>query len=455
MPLYLALLSLLTWPAVSPSAEPARADTFVPSATRGYQLLTTKAYLPPDFDQEVFDELWKVWPKELRDQAKNATPAERRRLAFARYGLMESPDHPGEGTAWGHTSDGRGGWVMNCLSCHGGQVNGKVTPGLPNSNFGLETLIEDVRATKLRLGKKLSHMDLGQLGMPLGTTNGTTNSVIFGVALEAKRDADMRVLPNYTIPEMKHHDLDAPPFWNVKKKSRLYYDGLVKKHHRPLIQFVLLPRNDEKVLASWENDYRDILAWIESLEPPRYPWAVNDTLAATGRTIFNQHCAKCHGTYGENETYPEKLVSLDVLGTDPVRLKALSADYRERFQHSWLANYNTTDPVWLPDGYMAPPLDGIWASAPYLHNGSVPTLWHLMHPDDRPKVWKRTPNGYDQQRLGLEITTHESVPDDLKAAQRRQYFDTTRVGKSAAGHRFPDALGEEDKQAVLEYLKTL
>src|SRR5690349_18412438 len=90
-------------------AEAARAGDFVPSAARGYQLLTTKPYLPADFDQEVFDELWKVWPKELREQAKQATPAEIRRLAFERYGLMESPDHPGQGTAWGHTSDGRGG----------------------------------------------------------------------------------------------------------------------------------------------------------------------------------------------------------------------------------------------------------------------------------------------------------------------------------------------------------
>ena len=148
------------------------------------------------------------------------------------------------------------------------------------------------------------------------------------------------------------------------------------------------------------------------LEPPRYPWPVDDSLAATGRTVFNANCASCHGTYethGQAETYPEKLVSLDVLGTDPVRLKSLSAEYREKFQHSWLANYNTTDPVWLPDGYVAPPLDGIWASAPYLHNGSVPTLWHLLHADERPVIWKRTPTGYDQQRLGLEISTPESL----------------------------------------------
>lgn len=438
------------------AAEPTTpTPDFVPSAVRGYQLLTTKAYLPADFDQEVFDELWKVWPKELRDQARSATPAERRKLAFTRYGMIESPDHPGEGPAWGYVADGNGGWVMNCLSCHGGQVNGQATMGLPNSNFGLETLVEDVRATKIRLGKKLTHMDMAQLGMPLGTTHGTTNSVIFGVALEAKRDADMRVLPNYKIPVMQHHDLDAPPFWNVKRKSRLYYDGLVKKHHRPLIQFVLLPRNDEKVLASWENDYKDILAWIESLESPRYPWPIDQDLAMEGQRVFTDHCAQCHGSYGPNAKFPEKVVSLDVLGTDPLRLNALSSEYREKFQHSWLSNYNTADPVWLPNGYIAPPLNGIWASAPYLHNGSVPTLWHLLHSDNRPRIWKRTPTGYDQQHVGLEISAPDAVPEGLQPGTRRQYFDASKPGKSNAGHRFPDALSEAEKRSVLEYLKTL
>jgi len=433
------------------AAEPA----FVPSATRGYEILTTKPYLPADFDQQVFDELWKTWPKELRKQAEQAPPEVRRRMTFSRYGLIESPDHPGTGTAWGYLPNGAGGWVMNCLSCHGGKVAGRAILGLPNSHFGLESITEDVRTTKLSLGKKLGHMDLAQLGMPLGGSHGTTNSVMFGVALESLRDADMKVLRNRIPPPMQHHDLDAPPFWNVKRKGRLYCDGLVKKHHRPLIQFVLMPRNNEKVLAGWENDFRDILAWIESLEAPRYPWEVDAPLAETGRVVFNRRCATCHGTYGPEGHYPEKNVDLEILGTDPVRITALSTTYRTQFQHSWLANYNTSDPVWQPKGYVAPPLDGIWASAPYFHNGSVPTLWHVLHPDQRPKIWTRTEDGYDRQKLGLEVTVVETVPQTESGADRRRYFDTSILGKSAAGHRFPDALTEPEKQAVLEYLKTL
>ena len=122
---------------------------------------------------------------------------------------------------------------MNCLSCHSGKVAGQEILGVPNSHFGLQSLTDDVRATKLRLGKPLSHLDLGSLKMPLGTTHGTTNSVVFGVALEALRDNDLNVRLDNPKPKLVHHDLDAPPFWNVKKKARLYYDGLVAKGHRP------------------------------------------------------------------------------------------------------------------------------------------------------------------------------------------------------------------------------
>ena len=78
-----------------------------------------------------------------------------------------------------------------------------------------------------------------------------------------------------------------------------------------------------------------------------------------------------------------------------------------------------------------------------------------MYPDWRPTVWKRTEDGYDQQKVGLEVETFDEVPQDLSSRQRRMYYDTRHVGNSAAGHTFPDVLSDEEKQAVLEYLKTL
>jgi hypothetical protein len=105
---------------------------------------------------------------------------------------------------------------------------------------------------------------------------------------------------------------------------------------------------------------------------------------------------------------------------------------------------------------VAPPLDGVWATAPYFHNGSVPTLWHVLHPAERPTVWRRTPTGYDDSRVGLEVEElTELPPGRLRSSDRRTFFDTRKPGKSAAGHDFPDVLTEAEKAAVLEYLKTL
>ncbi|MGE5192493.1 MAG: cytochrome c [Deltaproteobacteria bacterium] len=429
-------------------------------AERGFHWLTTKPYLPADFDQEVFENLWKVWPAELRDSAREASPEERRRLAFSRYGLMEPPygetGRQGQGPALGYVSDGRGGWVMNCLACHAGKVAGRVIPGLPNSHYLLETLTEDVRLMKLKMGKPLTHMDKGSLTMPLGTTRGTTNSVMFGVALGALRDKDLNMRRDPVIPVMLHNDVDAPPFWNVRRKKRLYSDGFAIKSHRPLLQFVMLPRNSGETLRGWEEEFRDILAWIESLEAPAYPWEIDRPLAETGRIAFERTCARCHGTYGEKASYPDKIVPIDEVKTDPARLKSLTTEHRRKMQEGWFGDYGREPYIVDPGGYAAPPLNGIWASAPYLHNGSVPTLWHVMHPDERPAVWSRTEDGYDRTRVGLEVTTFEKLPESAKSpAQKREFFDTRLPGKSAAGHPFPDELTEAEKHAVIEYLKTL
>ena len=73
----------------------------------------------------------------------------------------------------------------------------------------------------------------------------------------------------------------------------------------------------------------------ESLESPRYPWEIDQSLAETGRIAFEQNCARCHGTYGKNASYPERTVPIDEVQTDPVRLKSLSIEYRHSMRESW------------------------------------------------------------------------------------------------------------------------
>jgi mono/diheme cytochrome c family protein len=298
-------------------------------------------------------------------------------------------------------------------------------------------------------------MDLASAIFPLGTTNGTTNAVVFGMALMANRDAELNVRPQLP-PKMTHHDHDAPAWWNFKKKQRLYSDGFSVKDHRPLMQFMLIPENGPEKFHEWEADFREIYAWLESLEPPAYPFEVDRALAANGEVVFNANCAECHGRYGALGSYPNKIVAIEEVDTDPVRLNALAPEHRAAYGMSWFGHFGQHEVIKDPGGYVAPPLDGIWASAPYFHNGSVPTLWHVLHSAERPVVWSRSEDGYDREKVGLEATLFERVPPTVTTGrERRRYFDSGAFGKSAQGHTFPDALDEGEKRAVLEYLKTL
>lgn len=424
----------------------------------GLQVIRTKPFVPADFDEEILDQLWTVWPEPERSQAERADAKDRRRLTFSYYGLMPTPAGlPGDVPALGYTRHrSNGGWVMNCLSCHGGKVNGEVVPGLPNSHLALQTLVEDVRMIKLQQQKKFTHLDMASLSMPLSTTDGTSNAVIFGIVLGALRKPDMTVSTKQKVPELLHHDVDPPPFWNVKKKSSLYADGFAPKSHRPLMQFMLLPSNTKETVYGWEDDFKAIEQWIAAVEPPKYPWPIDETLSAQGKIVFEAHCARCHGTYGPGGTYTQQTIAWEDLRTDRARLDSLSPEHREWMQKGWMSRYGADPVVVDPNGYVAPPLDGIWASAPYFHNGSVPTLWHVLHPEERPVVWKRSEDGYDREKVGLEVEILPSVPDTAThPAHRRRYFDTTLFGKSATGHNFPNDLNAEEKQAVLEYLKSL
>ncbi len=422
-------------------------------AARGLRRLRTEPYSPADFTVEQFDRLWQVWPEPLKRAAESASAAERRRMALSRYGFVADPENP-DGPPLGVADDGKGNWSMNCLTCHQGKVAGRVIWGVGNSHFAFQTLMQDVSNAARAAGEK-SARGAGSF-VPLGLSNGTTNAQIFSVVLTALRDKDLNMLKTPNVPKFKNHDLDAPAYWNTKRKRNLYIDGFVPKTHRVIMQFALVPTNSADSFKQREDAFRDILAWIESLEPPRYPWAIDDKLAAQGRVAFERVCSDCHGTYGPGGKYPEKRVRLDVVGTDPLRLQGMPVEHRRFYRESWFGEYGKLEVVEEPDGYVAPPLDGIWASAPYFHNGSVPTLWHVLNPDRRPAVWLRSEDGYDQKRVGLEVTEFEKRPAEVKEPEdKRRYFETHLSGKSAAGHEFPDELTDEEKHAVLEYLKTL
>ena len=107
---------------------------------------------------------------------------------------------------------------------------------------------------------------------------------------------------------------------------------------------------------------------------------------------------------------------------------------------------------------MAPPLDGVWASAPYFHNGAVPTVAGVLESGARPRYWTRSfdSTDYDPAALGWKHTVvdHGQAEESDKEARKRLY-DTDQVGHGNGGHTFGDGLSAGDRAAVIEYLKTL
>ena len=88
---------------------------------------------------------------------------------------------------------------------------------------------------------------------------------------------------------------------------------------------------------------------------------------------------------------------------------------------------------------MAQALDGLWARAPYLHNGSVPSLADVLRPPvERPTTFVVGYDVYDQQRVGF-------VSDGADARAQGRLFDTRLPGNGNKGHRYGIDLPEADK----------
>lgn len=432
-------------------------------ARKGFELLTTKPFTRGVFDAAEIEELWRIWEPEAYAKAESATPEERRKMTWNRYGLIER-DFDKTGIPIGYVFDESNGKLSgNCFSCHAGRVAGKTIPGTGNAYQDLSTFSEDVGALRrLKRDEALARGEEYKGGRPnpnpgfvLNFSRGYSNAFGLSVVLTSFRDIDMNMTMYHPFGKVLDHDEDPPAWWTYKKKTKIYWTGFGQPTHRELMQFVMSPENSGDTIKSYEADFVFIEQYIRELEAPKWPFKVDAKLAAEGRELFEITCAKCHGTYGENPEYPNKVVPLAEIGTDPVRVQALPPAWKEFFNKSWLTNYGEKPFEVNETGYLAQPLDGIWASAPYFHNGSVPTLHHVLNPAERPKVFTRDDMAYDQKRVGLMIEAFEAKPEGVTPAQARRYYDTADPSHGNGGHVYPDELSAPEKTAVLEYLKTL
>ena len=208
---------------------------------------------------------------------------------------------------------------------------------------------------------------------------------------------------------------------------------------------------------------REILDFVHAYRPPAFPGEVDRMEAERGREVYQVRCAGCHGDYGADidtvklRWYPNHHVLQEDLGTDPHRWQSATLELAELIGKT--AYGGRVDPA-RTGGYVAPPLTGLWASAPYLHNGSVPTLWHLMRPEQRPEQFDVGGHRLDFDRVGIDgkpdATGTLRYPDGYVPWTSPETYDVHVAGQSNAGHEVQfEGLTEEQKRALLEYLKLL
>jgi len=246
---------------------------------------------------------------------------------------------------------------------------------------------------------------------------------------------------------------DTPPWWLLKKKNAMFYNGFGRGDFgRFLMASNLLTVKDTSESRNVDEHMPDVLAYIYSLQPPKYPRAVDQPLAAKGKTIFEQNCSDCHGTYGANSNYPNLLIPESIVQTDSLLFKSnySNPQFVNWFNKSWFTSGDHPAQLVPFNGYIAPPLDGIWISSPYFHNGSVPSLEAVLNSKLRPKYWSRDFDNpqYNYDNPGWKHKTVEK-------AGGTSVYNTTLPGYGNYGHYFGDRLTNEERKAVIEYLKTL
>ncbi|HEU4663592.1 MAG TPA: di-heme-cytochrome C peroxidase [Dokdonella sp.] len=235
---------------------------------------------------------------------------------------------------------------------------------------------------------------------------------------------------------------------------------------------------------------------LYALRSPRWPadlfGAPDAAAVARGAAVYAQQCRSCHALSDRDDRTRELkavITPLDEVGTDPRMVQNFldSVSRSGAFEGRKLgvvageplaAEVPTSDLVVhaavgaalrhplaavrdavvgyhrvlkaangsRPGGYKARPLSGIWASAPYLHNGSVPSLADLLAaPASRTARFVPGTREFDPVRVGVVAC----AADDPHA------FDTSLPGNSNAGHAYGTMLADADKRDLLEYLKTL
>lgn len=342
----------------------------------------------------------------------------------------------------------------NCLQCHAGRLLGKKVLGLGDSFVDQTTDLTSVaQLARGFLPDSPARRELDRFLRPLSAvgpfvrtdTIGVSSADDLAVTLMAHRDP--RTLawrpPTPPLPASTPVPVDVPAWWLAKDKRRVFATGIGTGSRATLMASASLlcadsVKDAERTIAA----FAPVPDFVDALVPPRWPWPIDAALAKKGQQLFNQHCEGCH-LWAE-------VIPVEKVGTDPLLWSRTVRDAPARLEWFNASVYGQTAHLEPTAGYVAQPLRGIWATAPYLHNGSVPTLAAVLDSRKRPVRWSRSGDSkdYDAQAVGWRFTEEAS-------RSSARVYDTTRPGFGRQGHTYGDRLDDEERRALLEFLKTL
>ena len=357
----------------------------------------------------------------------------------------------------------------NCFQCHASTINGELIIGLGNidADFTVDQSATNTLLNQIVISTYGQNSPEWEAYHPFSQAIEATSSQLktetvgsnpadkLAALLASHRDPESLEwieegqldVPDGVVPT------DVPPWWNLKKKNSMFYTSVGRGDFaRISMASSILTIKDTIKAKEVDNKFADVIAFINSIEAPAYPFPYNEELAEKGEELFLSNCSSCHGTYGTTESYPNLLVDLDLIKTDSMLIYANFGfeNFTEWYNDSWFGKGPNAAQLVRERGYIAPPLDGIWASAPYLHNGSVPDIRSLLDSKSRPDIWRKIGDNsnYNEQNLGWFYESLDTKIDKYS-------YDTSIPGYSNTGHEFGDHLNQDDRDAILEYLKTI
>jgi hypothetical protein len=321
------------------------------------------------------------------------------------------------------------------------------------------------------LQARLAHIRNGKLLID-GTEPGPGRIDAFGAARNL-------LFPNAAMK--MRSPVSFPFLWNVPDTTQqraaseeprwIHYDGntnsILERNIGQALGMgaVFDPKTCESTLRIGNLHRLEVLT--HKLQPPAWPGDVlgpiDQAKAQRGEAVFKDKCEGCH----QDKLYPLAEVKTDPMRANsfaervgdkpfPAAVAPILAGLKKRaFQDDGVsaadqAGMDASPVVWRATRmYMARKLNGIWATAPYLHNGSVPTLYHMLHPDERPARFFVGNREYDAAKVGYQSET-------AGANGNIWTYDTTKPGNSNSGHsgaQFGTTLAEDQKAELLEYLK--